>query len=214
MIHQHHPFSAGTQQVIPCQHAGDLFVFIQNGIAGVAVFEHLLPHLVHPIIQVEAHQLTGGADPSHRGRLEDQPCSTVGIVGGGDDAGPGFHLPQLLVQLSLTYHQTAHIHRKRPTDHIRLVTADHNGISALKQQVFPTLGQGNGNLTADGIGVFTGLVENFTLQHGKDIEQGYLLQKAGGDLLHIVPCHILTAEDAVKRAVLVGNGDGVHIFLG
>ena len=142
---------------------------------------------------MEADELLRGADPSHRGGLEDQPGGTVGVIGSGDDAGGGFHLPQLVAEFCLTKHQAVYIHRQCPLDHIRLVAAQNNGILALKQQIFPVLGQSNGNLAPYGVDVFTGIVQHLALQNGEHVKQRHILQSAGGNLLHIVAGNVLTA---------------------
>ena len=79
MVHQNHPLSAGAQQVIPAEDANHMLVFIQNGVAGEAVLQHDIPHIIHPVLQVEADQLPVVADTADGGGLEDQSGSPVGI---------------------------------------------------------------------------------------------------------------------------------------
>ena len=50
MVNQHHPFSPGPQQMIPGQNAHYFFLRVQNRVAGVAVFEHHLADIVHPVV--------------------------------------------------------------------------------------------------------------------------------------------------------------------
>ena len=213
MVNQHHPFAPGAEQVVPGQNAHDLLIFVQDGVAVLPVFEHQLLDLVHPVLEVEAHQILRPADPAHGGGLEDEPGRGVGVEGGGDDAGGGGEAAQLLVQLRLTQHQAVHVHFQRPADHVRLVAAEHHGVGAVEQQVLPALGQGDGHVAADGVGALSGLVEKLSLQHRQHIEKRHRLQKAGADQLHVVACHILPGQHTVQGAVLVGNRQGGDILL-
>lgn len=67
--------------MIPGQNANDLLAAIQNGVAGVTVFQHHIPHGIHPVVQVEADHVLGIADPLHRDGLENQPRRPEGVVG-------------------------------------------------------------------------------------------------------------------------------------
>ena len=213
VVHQHNPLAPGAQQMIPGQHAGHTLVFVQNGVAGLSVLEHLLLHIVQPVVQMEALQLLGAADAADGGGLEDQTGGTVSIKGGKDDARSCGQVPQLFRQLRLTQHQAAYIHFQRPADHLRLMAAEDNGLFLVKQQILPAHGQGDGDLAGDGIGAFAGGVEHFALQHAQHIKQRHFLQIGRGNQIHIVACHIFTGKHTVQRAVLVGDRQGGDVFL-
>ena len=171
VVHQYDPLSSGTQQMVTGQNAHYFFLVVQNGIAMLSELQNLLLDLVQTVFQMEAHQILGAADTAGGRGLEQQTGSTVGIVGGGDDAGGGGKLAQLLVQLCLTQHQTVYVHLQSSADHIRLVAAQNDGIRLVKQQVFPALGQRDGDLAAEQVSAFTGFVEHLALQSGQNIEQ-------------------------------------------
>ena len=162
---------------------------------------------------MEAHKAGGAANPAHRGGLEDEPCRPVGVEGGGDDAGGGGEIPQFLGKLRLTQHQAVHIHLQSPADHIRLVSAQDDGIGGVEQEILPALGQGDGHFPCHYVGVFSCLVENLSLQHGEDVEKGHGVQFSRHGLLHVVAGHILPGEHTVQGAVLIGYGDGGDVLL-
>ena len=175
--------------------------------------QHLLLDLVHPILQMEANQVLGAADTAGGRGLEQQTGCPISIIGGGDDAGSGGKLPQLLAELGLAQNQTVYIQFQRSADHIRLMAAQNNGIFLVKQQILPALRQSDGDLTAEKVSVFTGFVENLALQGGENIEQRNPLQNAGADLLHIVAGNVFTGQHAVKRAVLIDHRHGGNVLL-
>ena len=203
VVHQHHPLPTGPQQMIPGQNAYYLFLLVQNGVAMLPVLQNLLLHIIQPILQMEAGQILGAADPADGGGLENQSGCPIGIEGGGDDAGGGGIIHQLLADLRLAQHHAVHVHIQSPADHIGLVAAEDDGFFPAEQQVLPALGQSNGDLTLQGVHVLTGLVEDLSLQHGKHVEQGHLIQHTQGDQGHIVAGHILPGQHTVKGAVLV-----------
>ena len=166
MVHQHHPFPSGAQQMIAGQNAHYLFMLVQNGIAGMAIFQHHFPDIVHPVVQVEANQTLCVADTAHRGGLKDQSGSSVGVKGCSDDTGLRGKIPKFHGQLRLAQHQTADIPFQSPADHIRLVTAQNNALLFLEQQILIALGQGNGYLSGHGVRVLSCFIENLSLQHG------------------------------------------------
>ena len=211
VVDQHHPLAPGAQQMIPGQHAHHLVIAVQNGVAGMAVLQNRLLHIVHPVVQVNTHHTGGAADASDGRGLEDQPCRPVGIVRGSDDAGLRRKLPQFPGQFCLTQHQTAHIHLQGSSDHLRLVAADHHGFMVLEQQFLPALGQGDDDLAAHGIHLLSGLIEELALQHGEDVEQGNVLQSTGGDIGHMIIGHIRPGKHTVERAILLGYRQGSEI---
>ena len=87
MIHQHHPFAPGLQQVVAGQRANDLLVFVQHGVAAVAAFQHDLPHVVDVVVQMEGNQPLRGAGPCDGRGLIDQAVYAAGVQRRGDDAG-------------------------------------------------------------------------------------------------------------------------------
>ena len=123
MVHQHHPFSPGTEQMVAGQYANDLFGFVQNGVTVFPEFQHLLFYIVHLILQMEANQIPGAADAADGSGLENQAGGPIGIIRGGYNASSGRQCSQFLVQFCLTQHQTVYIHFQRPPDHIRLMAA-------------------------------------------------------------------------------------------
>ena len=208
VVNQNHLLAPGAEQMIPGQNANDLLVAVQNGIAGMTVFQHHIPHGIHPVIQMEADHVLGIADPLHRDGLENQPRRPEGVVGGGDDAGFRGHGAQFLGNFRLTQHQTADVQLQRPADHVRLVAAQHDALPGMEQQVLPALGQGDGDLPGDGVGVFPRVVENFALQDGDGVEQRHFLQHAGIGAGHVVVRNVRPGQNAVQRAVLVDHGNG------
>ena len=166
VVNQHHPFPAGTQQMITGEHAHNLLGFVQDGVTVLPVFQHLLPHLIHPVFQMEAHQILPAADAPNGSGLENQPGGGVSIKGSGDNAGGGGKIAQFLLQLRLAQHQAVDPQLQCAANHIRLVAAQHYRLWGGEQQILPALGQGNGHLTANGIRVFTGGVEDLSFQHG------------------------------------------------
>ena len=108
----------------------------------------------------------------------------------------------------LAQHQAADPQLQRPPDHIRLMAAEHHGLGGGEQQILPALGQGDGHLAADGVGVLSGIVEHLALQHGEHVEQRHLLQVAVEHQVHVVAGHVLPGEHAIQRAVLVGHRQG------
>ena len=179
------------------QNTYDPLVFVQNRVAMLAELQHLLLDVVQPVFQVEAHQIGSPADTAHGSGLEEQPGCPVSIVGGGDDAGGGGQVAQLLAQLCLAQNQTVHIHLQGSADHIRLMAAQYDGFFLIEQEVIPALGQCDGDLAGQLIDIFTCFVENLALQGGKHIEKRHFLQCARGDLLHIVACHVFPGEHTV-----------------
>ena len=171
VVNQYHPLSSGTQQMVTGQNANDLLFFVQDGVAVFAELQHLLLNLIHTVFQVEANQILGTADTADGCGLEQQTGCAVSVIGGGDDAGLGGEALQLLVQLRLTQHQAVDVHFQSSADHIGLMAADYDGILLVEQKVIPALGQGDGDLTGDHVGVFTGLVEYLALQGGQDVKQ-------------------------------------------
>ena len=208
MVNQNHLLAPGAEQMIPGQNAYDLFVGIQDGVAGVTVFQHHIPHGVHPVVQMEADHALGVADPPHGDGLENQPRRPERIVGGGNNAGLCGQGAQLLGNFRLTQHQTADVQLQRPTDHVRLVAAEHNALPGMEQQILPALGQGNRDLAGDGVGAFSRIVENFALQNGDGVEQRHLFQHAGIGAGHVVVGNVRPGQHAVQSAVLVDHGDG------
>ena len=95
MVNQHHPLTPGAEQMIPGQNADHFFLAVQNGIAGMAVLEHYLPDIVHPVVQMEADQIPGLADAPDRGGLEQQAAGPVRIEGRGNNDGFRGEFPQL-----------------------------------------------------------------------------------------------------------------------
>ena len=207
MVHQNHPFSAGTQQMVTAQHTDYPLLLVQNGVAGVAVLQHGFPHIIHPVVQMEADQPTVVTDAADGGGLEQQAGGTVGVVGGGNDAGAGGQAAQLFAEFRLAEHQTVYIHFQGTADHVRLMAHQNNGVGAVKQQIIPALGQRNGHLTGNGVDVVTGIVEDLTLQNGKHIEQRDAVQLAGGDQAHVVVGDLIPGQHAIQSAVVVGDGD-------
>ena len=205
MVHQHHPFSPGTEQMIPGQKAYYLFAFIQNRIAGMTVLQHLLPDLVHPVFQMEGNDTVSTANTTDGGRLEDHPGSTVSIEGGGNNAGGSINIAQIFSRLCLAKNKTVHLHPDGAFDHIRLVAAQNNTLGILEQQVFPVLGQRNGNLSGYIVGSLSGCAHKLTLQHRKQVEQRNRLQKARIGHFHIVACHIFPGKHTIQGAIFVGN---------
>ena len=208
MVNQNHLLAPGAEQMIPGQNANDLFIAVENRVAGVAIPEHHIPHGVHPVVQMEADHALGVADPPHGDGLENQPRRPERIVGGGDNAGLGGQGAQLLRNLRLAQHQTADVQLQRPTDHVRLVAAQYDALPGMEQQILPALGQGDGDLPGDGVGVFPCVVENFALQDGDGVEQRYLLQHAAIGAGHVVVGNVRPGQHAVQSAVLVDHGNG------
>ena len=213
VIHQNHPLFLGAQQMIPGHNAYNLLILVQNGVAGFPVLQHHLLGVVHPVIQMEAGDVLGAADPGDGGGLEDHPRCPVGIEGGGDDAGLGGVVPQLLGKLALAQHQHHHILIQRGLDHIRLVAADDDAVRAVEGQGAVALGQGDEHLAGDGVQQLTGFVEDFSLQNRQNIEQGHLIQMALGDKTHVVVHHTLPGEHTKQGAVIIGNGQGGVVLL-
>ena len=211
MVNQHHPLTPGAQQMIPGQNAHDFFLAVQNGIAGMAVFQHYLPDVVHPVVQMEADQILGLADAPDRVGLEQQAAGPVSIEGCGNNDGFRWKFPQLHRKGALAQHQAADVHFQRPAHHVRLMAAEHDGLPLLEQQILLALGQGDHHLAGDGVRILPGLVEDFSFQHGQQIKQRHLLQHPGGDAGHIVTGNVRPGENAVQGTVLVGHrhrGDG------
>ena len=170
------------------------------------MLQHRFLHIVHPVLQVEAHQVVLPADAPDGGGLEDHPGSPVGGVGGGDDAGGGGVIAQLLVQLRLAQHHGGDVHLQCPADHIRLGAAEDDGVLPAPQQALPVLGQGDGDLAGNGVHLVSGVVEHLALQHGQHVEKRHIRQLRTGDQIHIVGCDVILGEHTVQGAVLVGYG--------
>ena len=153
--------------MIPGQNTHDFFLGVQNGVAGMPVFQHHLADIVHPVVQVEADHALGVADAPDRGRLEQEPAGPVGIEGCGNDDSLRGEVPQLRRQGRLAQHQTGHVHFQRPADHIRLVAAQDDGFLLLEQQILLILGQGDDHLAGDDVRIFPGLIEHPSFQHGQ-----------------------------------------------
>ena len=211
VVHQHHLFPLGAQQVIPGQHAHCPILVIQDRVAGVAIFQYRFLNIVHPVFQMEAHHALGVADAAHGSGLEQQTGGAVSVEGGGDDAGLGGQIPQFFRQLCLTQHQAIHIHFHGPAHHFRLIAADDHRGGLAEQQIFVGLGQGNHHFAGDGVDIVAGVVEHFAFQHAQQVEQGHILQYAGVDAGHIVAGDVGTGQNAVQRAILPGHRQGCHI---
>ena len=212
VVHQHHTLAPGAQQMIPVHHTHNLVFFIQNGVAGFLMLQHFFLGKFHPVISMEHRDVLGPADPSDGGGLENQPGCPVGIEGCRDDTGFGGEIAQLLRQLRFTQHQAVDIHLQSLANQLRLVAADHDGIGSFPLDGFLAPGQGDDHIAEDGIGGLTGLVEDGAFQHGQHIKEGYFLQIAFGDQIHVVSSHMVAGEDAVEGSVLVGHRQGGNIL--
>ena len=91
--------------------------------------------------------------------------------------------------------------------------AEDNVIFPGKQQIFPALGQGDGDFPRHGVRGLSGVVENFSFQHGQHVEKRHFLQGPGADLGHVVAGHVLPGEHSEQRAVVVDHRHGGNAFL-
>ena len=214
VVHQHHALAAGTQQVEPGEGADDLFVFVQDGIVPVAALGDHLLDIVEEVVQMEAFQALPAADMVHGDGVVDQPGGADGVVGRGDNAGPGGNAPQRLGELGLTDDQAADVLLHGAAGHFGLVAAEDDGVLAVEQQILPAVGQGDGHLAGDGVHQVAGLVENLALEDAQQVEDGDLLGlRAGGDL-HIEVGDFRRGNHAVEMPILVGDGDAGDIAVG
>ena len=208
VVDQHDALAARADQVIARDRTDDALIFVQNGVAAVAAFEHTLAHIIHIIVQMEAHNVLRVADAADGDGLIDQPHRAVGVKGRGDDAGFRGQAAQLLVQLGLTKDHAAHVHFQCTPDHIRLVPADDNGILTGEKQVFTALWQCNAHVARDGVHKIAGFVQNAPFQHAQKIENRNFFDMRALDGAHVVACNVPGRQHAEQRAVLVGHGDG------
>ena len=96
VIHQHHPLAPRLEQMIPGQHADNLFVLVQDGIAGGTVLQNLArPRPPGPPSGSTPGRRSGNAADGRR--LEQQPGGPIGVIGRGNNAGIGGELvPEIL----------------------------------------------------------------------------------------------------------------------
>ena len=128
MVHQHHPLTAGTQQVIARQRAHHMLVFIQHRIAAETAFQHHFLHIVNIVIQMEADQILRVAGTGDGDGLINQAGYAAGVKGRGDNAGIPCALQPLRLHLTLAQNHGAYADIQRTADNIRLAAAQHDGI--------------------------------------------------------------------------------------
>ena len=212
VVHQNHPLAAGAQQVEAGQRAHHPFVLVQDGISPETALQHGVLHVVDIVVQVETDQSLAVADVRDGQSVADQAHGLIGVDGGGDDAGAGFGLQQLLGHLRLTDDDTADLQLQGPADHLRLVTADDNAVLVGEHEIFPAGGQGDDHLAGDDILQLTAFVEYLALQNRQQIEHGDLPHAGVSDRGHVVVGYIPGGEHAVQCAVLIGHGEDGDLF--
>ena len=212
VVDQNNALAAGTQQVVTGDDANNLLLLVQDG-EDVVTLGQLVLDVIQAVLQMQADDALGQAHLMDGDGLEQQHGSTACIIGGGDDAGLGLHLAQVLGQLGLAQDQGLDVLLQGTAHHVGLVAAEDDGLGLGEQQVLAALGHGDADLTGDGIHVLTGIVEDAAFQNGQNIEQRNLFQNAGEDLGHVVVCHLVTGQDAVEGAVFVGDGQGTDELL-
>ena len=170
MIHQHHAFSSGAQQMISCQDTNDFFIFIQNGITGFSVLQNLLFDMIQSIIEMETYQILGAADSSDRCRLKNQSGSSVSIAGCRNDAGLRIDFQHVWIQFGAAKNQTVYIPLQSLSNQIRLIATDDNTVAVRKQGRSPALRDCQDHFTGHCVQVLTCLIDHLAFQHGKHIE--------------------------------------------
>ena len=212
VVDQNDALAAGTQQVVAGDDADDLLVLVQDG-EDVVALGQLVLDVVQTLLQVQADDALGQAHLMDGDGLEQQHGGAACVVGGGDDAGLGLHLAQILGQLGLAQDQGLNVLLQGTAHHVGLVAAEDDGLGLGEQQVLAALGHGDADLTGDGIHVLACLVEDAAFQNGQNIEQRNLFQNAGEDLGHVVVCHLVAGQNAVQGAVFIGDGQGTDELL-
>ena len=213
MIHQNHALTAGTKQMIARQGTHNALVLIQDGICAETALQNSFPNIINIVGQMEIDQIFALADTADGMGMTDQTHCTVSVIRSGNDAGVGFHIQQLLADLGLTDHHTGDIQLQGTTDHLRLITANHNAVLLGEHQVFTTGRQRNGDLTGDTVLHLTALIEHTTLQNGEQVVDGDILNIGIAYRFHIVICHVAGRQHTVQGAVLVLDGQDADLIL-
>jgi len=133
------------------QRAHHALLLVQDGVCTEPAFQHGVPHVVDIVVQMEADQILGLADVGDGQGVVNETHRPVRVVLGGDDAGAGLHVQQLLAHLCLTDDDAVDLHLQRPADHIRLVAADDDAVPVGEEQVLPAHRQCDGHLAGDRI---------------------------------------------------------------
>ena len=206
VVHQHDLLAAGTEQMEPGQRADNFVVLVQDGICAETALQHGVADIVHIVGEVEVHQILALADALNGRGMADQTHGLIGVIGGGDDAGVGLGVQQLLLHLCLADDDAVHVEVQRPLDHVGLIAADHNGVGVGEQQVLAAGGQCHGDRAADDVPQFALGVQNLALQHGQQIVNGDVADPCVPDGAHVISGHVAGGEHTIQGAVLVGHG--------
>ena len=208
VIDEHDTLSFWADQMVAGERADDAVVFIQNGIAAVAAFQHTLADVVDKVVEMEALEVLRAADAADGQRLIQQADGAVGIERRGDDDGVRRRIAELLVQLGLTDDDAAGVLLNGATHHVRLVAADDDAAAAGEQQIVTALRQGDAHVAADGIHKIARFVQNTALEHAEHIEQRNGVDVRMLDGLHVAGGDVAGGEHAEQCAVLICDGQG------
>ena len=186
-----------------------LFVLVQDRVAAVAAFEHLLLHVVHIVAQMEIGDVLALADPGHRQGQVDHPGDAAGAERRGDDAGV-FGLSPLRLEIRPADDQALDAGLDGPVDQLRLVAADQDAVGIDEGGVLVVLRDGDEQLAGDAAGLGAVLVDQGALQHADQIEQRYVLDTVFIHGLHLIGGQVSGGEHTVQMPVVIHDGDHVQ----
>lgn len=128
VVHQDHPFPPRTNQMVTGKGADHFFVFIENRVTPIAVFDDHLLYIVQKIGEMEGDEFFVAANVGDRNGLINETGRFISVEGCGNDAGRRGHIVELLVQGGLAEDDAAHAKLHGAPDHVALLAADNNGV--------------------------------------------------------------------------------------
>ena len=169
--------------------------------------QHYLPDVVNVIVQMERYQLLPLADPGNGQGVADQVHRAVSVIGRGDQARLGGHIPQLLADFRLADDDAPDAQLHGILHHVRLVSADDNAVLAGKKQIFPGGGQRDGHVSGDAVHRLSGLVEQFSLDDRQQVVQRHLVDVGVPDRGHIIGSNVSGGQHSVQGPILIHHRD-------